>query len=58
MRPVVTTESPKVIKSAEKKEAAIDSINFNDKIGEEIGLKTYRESEIECYNRPLERNYY
>ena len=55
MRPLVTTESPKVIKSAEKKEAALKLEDPDDKI-EEICLKTYRVSEVECVNNPLEQN--
>ena len=56
MQPLVTTESPKVINcSAEKKKSAINLNDLDDKI-EEICLKTYRESEEECFNNPLEQN--
>ena len=55
MRPLVTTESLKVINSAEKKEDAINLNVLDDKI-EEICLKTYRDSEEECFNNPLEQN--
>ena len=55
MRPLITTESPKVIKSAEKKEADIKLNDPEDKI-EEICLKTYIDLEEECVNNPLEQN--
>ena len=55
MRPLVTTESPKVLKSAEKKEAVVDLNNLYEKV-DEICLKSYRESEEEYFNDPLQQN--
>ena len=52
MRPLVTTESPKVLKSAEKKEAVVDLNNLYEKV-DEICLKSYRESVEEYFNNPL-----